>query len=528
MNVQRISEYILRWSITLGGMLLALFLAKSVADGRTGLVTLALVGMAVVGITLALKERIGLVLPVVFGLTGTIPAMELPFAAKDIATMVIFTAFLAFHAFKVIPQRPTYRLVDACGGIMILYLATCWIRNPVGVEALQSDRVGGRPYFDVFIAVLAFFVISRTKVTARNSQKYAVLIGAGRMFDGFGALALARLPELAVLTAYYSSTQFSLVEELPFNNINQMVNPYSTERLGYLGFIGAPLLLLLAARYPISALLNIARPWRLALLITGIVFVLLSGFRSVILAAAGAFFLAGYLRRGWMEPLRIGVFCVLVYVFLAVGNGALFNLPLSAQRALSWLPGKWDSVAKAEAEGSTEWRTYMWKIMLTTNTYIDSHMFGDGFGFKRRDYERMAHMREYGGEGNQELFMISGGVHSGPVSAIRFVGYVGLALYLVILILIAMDAWRIAKRARGTPHETLAWFICLPAIIEPLYFTLVFGSFESSVTASIVLLGILHMLRNSLDAYERQSKAADPTPEILSPRDQPLRLPQPA
>jgi hypothetical protein len=524
MNLHRISENLVRWTVTLGGLLLALFLAKKTGEGRTGMVALVLVGMAMAGLTLALRDKIGLALPIVFGLTGTIPALELPFGVKDMAAMATFVAFLAFHAFKIISVKPAFRTADAVGGVLLLYLVTCWIRNPVGVEALGSDRVGGRPYFDVFIAALAFFVISRTKLPAKASPKYAIAVAAGRMFDGVGALVLSRLPELAVLTVYYNCTQFALVEGL--SPLQVSANPYSTERLGYLGFIGAPLLLFLAVRYPLGALLNLARPWRLVLLLTGIVFVLLSGFRSLIVASAGAFILAGYLRRGWHEPIRILLFSFLMYLALAIGNGTMFNLPLSAQRALSWLPGNWDAIAKSEATGSTEWRTYMWKIMLTTNTYIDSHTFGDGFGFKRRDFERMAHMQMYGGDGNQELFMIAGGVHSGPVSAVRFVGYVGLGLYMFLLILIAKDAWKLAKRARNTPFQTLAWFICVPAVIEPLYFTVIFGAFESSVPATLVTLGILHLLRNSLDSYERQNVPVPISPELFSHEEPALHAPQ--
>ena len=53
---------------------------------------------------------------------------------------------------------------------------------------------------------------------------------------------------------------------------------------------------------------------------------------------------------------------------------------------------------------------------------------------------------------SQENMLISGDFHSGPVSTIRFVGYVGLALFFPLLVGIAVYAARLIKRAKGTPY----------------------------------------------------------------------------
>lgn len=99
--------------------------------------------------------------------------------------------------------------------------------------------------------------------------------------------------------------------------------------------------------------------------------------------------------------------------------------------------------------------------------------------------------------------MITGGVHSGPVSCIRSLGYVGLGILLTFLVTIAVRAFRIARRAKGTRFQTLAFFFCIPAIVEPFFFVLIFGSVENTIPEGLFTLGMLQMLENSLDDHEK-------------------------
>ena len=68
----------------------------------------------------------------------------------------------------------------------------------------------------------------------------------------------------------------------------------------------------------------------------------------------------------------------------------------------------------------------MWKEVLISDKYIENKLLGDGFGFTRRQYATMQQLTQFGGstEDVQENAMITGGVHSGPISAIRYVGVV--------------------------------------------------------------------------------------------------------
>jgi hypothetical protein len=109
---------------------------------------------------------------------------------------------------------------------------------------------------------------------------------------------------------------------------------------------------------------------------------------------------------------------------------------------------------------------------------------------------------------SREVALIVGGVHSGPLSAVRVVGYFGLALYLTALVLIAKEGWRVARRAQGTPFFPLALFIGIPAIYEPFNYVFIFGGFDSSVPSTLFTLGMLRMIHNTLDDHVGEPQEA--------------------
>jgi hypothetical protein len=101
-------------------------------------------------------------------------------------------------------------------------------------------------------------------------------------------------------------------------------------------------------------------------------------------------------------------------------------------------------------------------------------------------------------------------VHSGPVSAIRFVGYVGLLLFLILQVLIVRFAWQLVRRAQGTGFSLLSLYIGLPVIWELGHFVLIFGAYEHALPEAIFAVGMLKMLQNSMDqpAAETETRPA--------------------
>jgi hypothetical protein len=255
--------------------------------------------------------------------------------------------------------------------------------------------------------------------------------------------------------------------------------------------------------------------------------VALSGFRSGLIAIVAFIVISSVLHRGWSDLVPMGAIGIPALVILIAMQGTILELPRSIQRSLSFLPGRWDPVAVGEARHSTQWRVEMWKIMLTEDKYIDSKWLGDGFGMSKRQLAIMQSTRRTGLEG-QEDFLVIGNVHSGPLSTIRYAGYVGFAIFMALLIISARLAWGLARRAKETPFFSLALFIAIPVIYSPFNFVFVFGSFDGALPTSIFALGMLKMLANSLEVWE-ESKQAKVPEKLVGPMrsKRPARAPFP-
>jgi hypothetical protein len=243
----------------------------------------------------------------------------------------------------------------------------------------------------------------------------------------------------------------------------------------------------------------------------GLILIMLSGFRNALMNI--------FLMTGFAVILRdkfLGLFKVLLIVFIAGICGVLLsystiNLPWTFQRTLSFLPGNWDPTAVEAAKDSSEWRYEMWRTALSSDRYIHNKVFGDGFGVSRSDYDKMldAMMGGVGFVGEsvtQERFMVSGQFHSGPVSSIRFVGYLGLILFLILLILLARYSYKMIVESGNNSFQFISLFIGIPILIYPIFFLFVFGAYEMDIINSLFYCGMIKMLRSSINHYKiRQS-----------------------
>ncbi len=174
-------------------------------------------------------------------------------------------------------------------------------------------------------------------------------------------------------------------------------------------------------------------------------------------------------------------------VLLLLMQGTVFNLPPSIQRSLTFLPGKWDTSVIADAQFSSQWRVDMWERMLKTDRYIENKWLGDGFGQTAMQLQQaQTALANDNPEQVKESFLIAGIVHSGPVSTIRYVGYIGLFIFMVFLLVCAREAWLICRACRGTPYFSLSLFIGAPIIFKVFGFVIIFGAYDYDLPHSLV------------------------------------------
>jgi hypothetical protein len=123
---------------------------------------------------------------------------------------------------------------------------------------------------------------------------------------------------------------------------------------------------------------------------------------------------------------------------------------------------------------------------------------------------------------NQESATRAGDYHSLPLSTIHIVGYVGLVFLTVQMGGMTYYAWKLIKRAKGTPYFPLALFVGIPITWSLPYGLLIFGAYNTIVFTNIIAIAWLNLIARSLDAYlgEEKKLASQPAPfpELEMPR----------
>ena len=421
---------------------------------------------------------------------------------------IFFISGLIFKKNKIIAS---FKAIDALVMVNMLYLTTVFFRNPVGFAVLGGgERVGGKPYVDVALAFAAYLMLSRFKISPSLSKALPYWILASSFFTAtVGAIGML-LPDVGILLApYYSGFDPTAVGAIMSND---QENSGET-RLGFFQNLGRDLVLIVVSKTNPSRLIGLNRLGQLIIYIAGLIMILLSGFRNAILNSMLMTAISLIIREKFVGILKVCILAIFVASSGILLSYSSVHLPFSFQRALSFLPGKWDSEAVNDANNSAEWRYEMWEIVLTTDKYIHNKIFGDGFGFMRSDYEKMMDIRSgisegFGGENDQqEAYMLNGDYHSGPVGSIRFVGVVGLILFLPLIITTSWYAFRIIKRSLGTPFEFCAFFIGIPTILLPVFFVFVIGDYRQDLVNVLFDIGMIKLLTNSLEDFKNKQDA---------------------
>lgn len=506
MNLERFQENIPRFVVLIGGILFAAYCGMLAGGGQFNRLSLIIGGLFVAALALVLKARIWVIIPLFWPLGGSIPVTDLPFAVKDMAVGITLACFLFLMGFKVVRGTLKFDRLDLVVILNVVYMLTVFIRNPVGAKAFNSDMVGGKPYFNVFIACVAYYVFCRVPIDVRTISRLPLYLLPASALVALGSLLTTYVPGVAAnlgLGLIYSD--FAAREAVATEDDRL------GRKFGLAGFGTTGMQVLTSYFRPLSLLFP-ANFGRLLLTIIFMTSVLLSGFRSLLLVVVGYLFISTWFRRKLKDLLAFAALGILGVTFLALGNGRLFELPVAAQRTLSFLPGDWDEDAVADAQGSIEWRVEMWTMVWKEDRYIRNKTWGDGFGFTRIELAIMEAAAE-GGVGfvgglQQESFMINGVFHHGPLSTIRFVGVAGLVLYCALLIVLVARVLRIIRASYGTSLFPVSLFVGMPVLYYAVAYPFGGGQFDADVPQYIYTAGLIKLLGAAMDSMLANGGAA--------------------
>ncbi|MCP5536779.1 MAG: hypothetical protein H7A51_11195 [Akkermansiaceae bacterium] len=463
-------------------------------------------GIVILVVIAVMQRSIWLLIPLFYAFRFPLSLLPGGFALKDVITMGVAVVMVMIWMVKRYEIRLRFSWIE--GMILIQYacLAQAFMRNPVGLSILGGDTVGGRPYFEIAVTAIVFLVLGTQVVDLKKVRLAAKFY----LFGGIGSAALevvaSVFPSIGVYIAriYQLNSIGGIMSSLAVEGGYGQVNEYSVGRKEYLSYIVKPLFAwLLAITRPLG-LVNIRRP----LIVLGFVIVmlaaLLSGFRSLLIWI-GMMYIAAAIIRRHKEDIVVAVLGGIIMLCVLVGgNGQIFDLPLPVQRTLSFLPGNWDALAEGDANSSAQWRYDMWREVMTSDKYIENKFIGDGFGFSMDDLKFQGQLYMEGGltpEMMQEHFMRAGQYHSGPIQTINRVGYVGLFLLTIGMIIFVRYALRVIRRAEGTPYYIYAMFVGLPMVVYPFFFYLVIGGYQEAMAMMTISGGMLRLIENSMDRF---------------------------
>jgi O-antigen ligase len=161
------------------------------------------------------------------------------------------------------------------------------------------------------------------------------------------------------------------------------------------------------------------------------------------------------------------------------------KLPVVVQRAVSFLPGKFDYVAQADAASSTAWRLDMWKRLLPE---VPNYLFrGKGWGLDASDFDTGVVMGEAGDPLQSTLLV--GNYHNGPLSILIPFGIYGAIAFVWFLaagLRVLHRNWKFGSPALQSVNALL-----LAAFVtRTISFFCIFGSLHSDIAGFAGLLGL--------------------------------------
>lgn len=437
-----------------------------------------------------LGHRVYLLIPLLTSLGYVLP---LPgnLSSEMIAQGIVIGFSLLLFFLRRLPLRLGFTELELWCLLLLGMVGLAYLRNPVGLNVFGTAAVGAKPYAIFGASALTAALLSQLKINPKDLRLWVRLVMIGSFLNfGIGLIGTIFPRTMLVLGATYST------------DIETERTEGKATRISFVRSLSASLTTWISSR--VSPLAASFHPLWFWLVLASLMMAAFSGFRGQLIYV-GLIFLAGVCYRGGARS------ALASSLLLAVGLTVLsiFNiaspLPLNIQRALTFLPGKWDPVVRQDAQNSTDWRLDMWKEALFSDRWIENKWLGDGLGFSKQELLRMHGFSEIGSHRGisgltvqQESFMISGGYHSGPVHTIRTIGYVGLVVLLFAMIRLAVHAHRQIRRCRGTEWLPVALFLGIPLIVMPLYWSLVFGTFDRGAAGVMMGAALVRLMEKNL------------------------------
>jgi hypothetical protein len=353
------------------------------------------------------------------------------------------------------------------------------LRGGVGLAAFRSSSYGSRHYIFIFVAIISYFAFSALRIPLEKARRVAALYILSATTALFANIVFMLGPAFFFLY---------MLTPIDYRSAEQLTSPtglVGIERFSSVSTVCQTFVGYFLLRWGIRGTFSYGHSWRGALFVAILFLSLLGGFRTVELMIFILLLIQFTIEKLWMTrftPILLG-FTMASGLLLAATSE---HLPMSAQRAVSFLPVKVDPAVAYDAEGTVEWRVQMWQVLIPQiPRYL---LLGKGFSI---DPNEMYFSIIGGGAEDigAQAELVAGDYHSGPLSVIIPLGIWGVAGFLWLLGAGVRVLYRNFRYGDPALRNINAYFLAF-FLMQSIVFFLIFGAFKNQLYIFTGLLGM--------------------------------------
>lgn len=428
---RHISKTQIVWAAgTLLGLGMAVFVGSAIGNQDLQVVVLLLGVLATVGFFLFIGNNYWFAIPL------SISVADLPIApivgrAVELPEFAIAACTMAY-IIRVATRKDKLQVFTPLNTPILLYVAWAlfiFTLHPIGFMALGAATAGGRFYVKLGLAFCAFIILSNRTYTQRDIKLLFGLTIAGSI--------------VSAIWLFFKLTFFETTSVLNPTLPSDGESSYSWHQ----GLTGPAMAIVyvIFSRWSPRDVFGLQRPWAIVCYAGSILLVLLSGKRMAIPAMLLPPLLGAFIHKQYRYLVIFSVLGSASIAFLVAGHGQFFQLPYTTQRALSFLPGDWDSDLYGIRGGADEWRAELRRI--AWEMALRKPIFGEGFSMDVNEVFAASTMTQQGGEMDIQVatYALGRAWHN------RWIGYAAdfgfplsvlLAVIYIVILVISSRTWR--------------------------------------------------------------------------------------
>ena len=389
----------------------------------------------------------------------------------------------------------------ALGVVVLVVFLTAFTRGGMGMRVLGGDTYGGKGFIFILFAVAGYFALTSS------------VIPRERVPTALGWFFLSGLTAIMGHVILLGGPGFYFLFNIFPTGVAQTQYVSEMSGGGMVRYAGVPtacvaLFSYMLARYGIRGVFTLHHPFRFLMFVVTLALVPLGGYRSI-LAWVMLVFAVQFICEGLFRPkyllAALGVMVLGIVLLAPVAR----VLPLSMQRAISFLPVRVDPGAKFDAESSTAWRLEIWKTLLPQ---LPQYIFvGKGYTLDPTDLYMAQEGIRRGFSGNHEVSLVAGDYHNGFLSVYVPLGGSGLLAFAFFL---AVGTRLLYRNYRyGDPALKQVNTLLLSMFVARIiFFAFIFGVFSYEFYSFTGAIGLSIALNGG------ECKPADPN----APRPRPV------